>query len=108
MRGSPMNEQELLQLINRGESSTVQFKERLPHPNSLANELIAFSNSRGGKIIFGVNDKTGDLHGLSFVEIQEINQQLVNIASQKVYPPVYLITETVSVKDNHIIIVSIE
>ncbi|MCL1813245.1 MAG: putative DNA binding domain-containing protein [Treponema sp.] len=103
-----MNEQELLQLINRGESSTVQFKERLPHPNSLANELIAFSNSRGGKIIFGVNDKTGDLHGLSFVEIQEINQQLVNIASQKVYPPVYLITETVSVKDNHIIIVSIE
>jgi len=102
-----MNEQELEGIISGGESSTVQFKERLPHPDSLAHEMIAFSNSRGGKIIFGVNDKTGELHGFSFSEIQQINQQIVNIASQKVYPPVYLETETVSVKDNKIIVVSI-
>jgi predicted HTH transcriptional regulator len=103
-----MNEQELLQIISGGESSTVQFKERLPHPDSLAHEIIAFSNSRGGKIIFGVNDKTGDLHGLSFAEIQQINQQIVNVASQKVYPPIYLTTETVSAEGNQIVIVSIE
>jgi predicted HTH transcriptional regulator len=103
-----LTEQELLQIINGGESSTVQFKERLPHPDSLAHEMIAFSNSRGGKIIFGVNDKTGELNGLSFGEIQQINQQIVNIASQKVYPPVYLETETVSVNGNQIAIVSIE
>ena len=103
-----MNEQELLKIIKGGESTTVQFKERMPHPDSLAHELIAFSNSRGGIIIFGVNDKTGELHGLSFNEIQQINQQVVNIASQKVYPPVYLTTDTVSVKDNHLVIISIE
>jgi ATP-dependent DNA helicase RecG len=103
-----MNEQELLQIINGGESSTVRFKECLPHPDSLAHEMIAFSNSHGGKIIFGVNDKTGKLHGFSFSEIQHINQQIVNIASQKVYPPVYLETETVSVKDNQLVVVSIE
>jgi len=103
-----MNEQELLTIINNGESSKAQFKERLPHPDSLAHEMIAFSNSRGGKIIFGVNDKTGELNGLSFSEIQQINQQVVNIASQKVYPPVYLETETVSVKGNQIVVVSIE
>jgi len=103
-----MNEQELIKIINSGESSTAQFKERLPHPDSLAQEMIAFSNSHGGKIIFGVNDKTGELNGLSFSEIQQINQQVVNIASQKVYPPVYLETETVSVKDNQIVVVSIQ
>ena len=103
-----MNEQELLQIIGGGESSTIQFKERLPHPDSLAHEIIAFSNSRGGKIIFGVNDKTGDLHGLSFGEIQQINQQVVNVASQKVYPPVYLTSDTVSIDGNQIVIVSIE
>jgi len=103
-----MNEQELLQIINGGESSTAQFKERLPHPDSLAHEMIAFSNSHGGKIIFGVNNKTGELHRLSFSEIQQINQQVLNIASQKVYPPVYLETETVSVKDNKIVVVSIQ
>jgi len=103
-----MNEQELLTIINSGESSKAQFKERLPHPDSLAHEMIAFSNSHGGKIIFGVNDKTGELNGLSFSEIQQINQQIVNIASQKVYPPVYLETETISVKGNQIVVVSIE
>jgi len=103
-----MTEQELLTIINGGESSKAQFKERLPHPDSLAHEMIAFSNSHGGKIIFGVNDKTGKLNGLSFSEIQQINQQVVNIASQKVYPPVYLETETVSVKSNQIVVVSIE
>jgi len=103
-----MTEQELLQIIKGGESSSVQFKERLPNQDSLAHEMIAFSNSRGGKIIFGVNDKTGELNGLSFGEIQQINQQIVNTASQKVYPPVYLETETVSVEGNQIVVVSIE
>jgi predicted HTH transcriptional regulator len=99
---------ELQSIIKRGESSKVQFKERMPHNDSLAHELIAFSNSQGGIIIFGVNDKTGELNGLSFAEIQQINQQMVNIASQKVYPPVYLVTETVTVNDNQLIVVSVE
>jgi predicted HTH transcriptional regulator len=103
-----MNGQELLEIINGGESSKVQFKERLPHHDSLAHELIAFSNSKGGIIIIGVNDKTGAIKGLSFSEIQQINQQLVNIASQKVYPPVYITTETVTVNDNRLIVVNIE
>jgi ATP-dependent DNA helicase RecG len=103
-----MIEQELLNIIGGGESSTVQFKERMPHSDSMAHEMIAFSNSHGGKIIIGVNDKTGELNGLSFSEIQEINRQIVNIASQKVYPPVYIVTETVSVKGNQLVVVSIE
>ena len=80
----------------------------MPHPDSLAHELIAFSNSQGGVIIFGVNDKNGDLNGLSFSEIQKINQQLVNIASQKVYPPVFIKTETIKANDNQCVIVNIE
>jgi predicted HTH transcriptional regulator len=103
-----MDEQELLHLINGGESSKVQFKERMPNPDSLAHELIAFSNSKGGIIIFGVNDKTGEINGLSFNEIQQINQQLVNTASQKVYPPVFLTTETVAIKDNKVVVAAID
>ena len=103
-----MTEIEILQLIQGGETSKIQFKERLPHPDSFAQELIAFSNSQGGFILFGVNDKTGELKGLSFSEIQELNQQMVNIASQKVFPPVYLQTETLSVNDQRIVAVSIQ
>jgi len=79
-----MTESELLQIIESGESSKVQFKERLPNPDSFAHELIAFSNSKGGQIILGVNDKTGNIKGFNFTEIQQINQQIVNIASQKI------------------------
>jgi len=103
-----MNDQELLKIINGAESSAVQFKERMPQHDGFAHELIAFSNSRGGTIIFGVNDKTGELHGFTFTEIQQLNQQIVNIASQKVYPPVYITTETVSVKNNQLVVVYVE
>jgi predicted HTH transcriptional regulator len=103
-----MDSTELLTIIKRGESSKVQFKERLPHIDSLAHELIAFANTHGGFLLIGVNDKTGDINGLSFGEIQQINQQIVNVASQKVYPPVYLITETVTVNDNQLLVVNIE
>jgi predicted HTH transcriptional regulator len=103
-----MEEHELVALIRKGESSKVQFKERLPHIDRIAHEIIAFSNSQGGIIIFGVNDRTGALNGLSFTEIQEINQQLANAASQKVYPPMFLTTETLLVNNNHLLIASIE
>jgi predicted HTH transcriptional regulator len=103
-----MNEKELFDLIQGGESSKVQFKERLPHVDNLAHEMIAFSNSRGGLILFGINDKTGALNGLSFHEIQELNRQIVNVASQKVFPPIVVTTETVSVQGNHLVAVTID
>jgi len=103
-----MNEKELLELIGLGESSKVQFKERMPNLDSMAHELIAFSNSKGGAIIFWVNDKTGEPSGLSFEEIQQINRQIVNVASQKVRPPVFLATETVTLGDSRLLVVSIE
>jgi predicted HTH transcriptional regulator len=87
-----MEARELLAPINGGESSKVQLKERLPHIDSLAHEIIAFSNSQGGMIVFGVQDKTGNITGLSFAEIREINGQIVNAASQKVFPPVFVTT----------------
>lgn len=45
-----MKASEILEIIQQGESSKVQFKEKLPHTDSLAHELIAFSNSKGGII----------------------------------------------------------
>lgn len=54
-----MNAIELLDIINTGETSRVQLKERISSIDSLAGEMIAISNSLGGMIIVGVKDKTG-------------------------------------------------
>lgn len=99
---------ELLELIQKGESSKVQFKERLPHQDSLAQEMAAFSNSEGGIILVGINDKTGALNGLSYDEIQTINRKLVEVASQQVFPPIIISTETVNANGNNIIVVGIK
>ena len=102
-----METSELVDIINRGESSKVQFKERMPHIESMAQEMVAFSNAEGGLIIFGVNDKTGELNGLSFSEIASTNSQLANIASNNVLPPIFIKTETVSVNGNNLVVATI-
>lgn len=99
---------ELLDIISRGESSTAQFKERVNDAYSIATEMVAFSNSQGGLLIVGVNDKTGALNGLSFDEIQATNQLLVNAASDNVKSPITIFTEQVSIDAHTIIVVNIK
>ncbi len=99
---------ELLNVIARWESSTVQFKERVNDAYSIATEMVAFSNSLGGFIIIGVNDKTGDLNGLSYGEIQATNQLLANAASDNVKSPITIFTGQVSVNEQTLIFVCIK
>mgnify|MGYP000075573865 CR=1 FL=1 len=63
-----MNSKELQLIIKCGETSTVQFKERFPNQDSIAAEMVAMSNARGGMILFGIKDKTGEIIGLSYQE----------------------------------------
>lgn len=102
-----MDALELLELIEKGETSSIQFKERLPDPYKLGTEMVAFSNTSGGLIIVGVNDKTGELNGLSFDELHSANQLLANVSSDHVKSPIYISTETVKVQEHHIIVATI-
>lgn len=64
----------------------MQFKERIDDNYSIGTELVAFSNSRGGWLLIGVRDKTGEMNPLSYDETQDANQRLSNIATQNVDP----------------------
>ena len=50
---------DVLKQIEAGEVSGVQFKERILDKYDIACELVAFSNSHGGKLVVGIKDKTG-------------------------------------------------
>lgn len=52
-----MNEIDIIQQINSGEVSKMQFKERLLDSYDIGCELVAFSNARGGTLVVGVKDK---------------------------------------------------
>lgn len=88
---------ELLDIIGAGETSKVQFKREIGSDDSIAAEMIAFSNSKGGIILFGIEDKKGDVLGLDYQQLQTINNKIAQIANDKVKPQIFLFTEVVSI-----------
>ena len=102
-----MNAEELLKTIKKGESSTVQFKVRINDAYKVGTKMVAFTNTKGGKIIIGVDDKTGDLNGLSFKEIEETNQLLANAATNNVKPPIFITTETAEINGNNLLVAEV-
>lgn len=106
-----MNTVELLSLISTGETSKVQFKELLPHKDSVAQEIVAMSNSLGGVILLGVEDVTGEIKGLSAEQIEEYDRTISQVADN-IKPIVYITTEVVKVdvgqSEKNILIVHIK
>lgn len=102
-----MNNNELPDLIANGETTKVQFKVDVNNVISIAQEMVAFSNTKGGLILIGVDDKTGNIDGLSFQDIQRINNLLATAAQDHVKSPIFISTETVSVNQKKVIAVTI-
>ena len=99
---------DILEQINAGEVSGVQFKERALDKYDIGCELVAFSNARGGKLVVGVNDKTGKINALSYSEVQETTNLLSDIASENVVPSILINVETVAVEDGSLVVATIK
>lgn len=102
-----MTPTELKKQISLGEDSRRQFKSDVTNADSLAAEMVAFSNSDGGRIYIGVAD-CGEITGFGSSDILRINQLISNAASQNVRSPVSPTTENVAVdRDKLVIVVSV-
>ncbi len=51
-----MNRRLLLELIEEGENLQCEFKRHFTTPEKIAREMIAFANTKGGYVIFGIDD----------------------------------------------------
>ena len=99
---------DILKLIKAGEVSGVQFKERILDKYDIACELVAFSNSHGGKLVVGIKDKTGETNALSYSEVQETTNLLSDIASENVVPSILIKIDTVEVEDGNLVIATVK
>ena len=97
---------EILTILSQGEDSLNQFKKNITNADSLAAEIIAFSNGQGGKLFVGVDDD-GAVTGLSKEDIQRLNQLVSNTASQHVLPAVNPTTIISTINDQRILIVDV-
>ena len=102
-----MTQEELKDIARCGETTTIQFKEQFTGQKEIAKEMIAFANTLGGQIFFGIKDNTGELVGLSYDEIQTISRELGNAANEHVRPTIYITTDVVRADDQHFLVCAV-
>jgi ATP-dependent DNA helicase RecG len=105
-----MEPSELLEIVSRGEDGAHQFKSDVTNGNSLAAEIVAFSNSGGGRILIGVNDD-GGLSGLGTGRLsgeRGLNQLISNVATNMVKPSVNVSTENILLPGGLVIVLTVQ
>lgn len=85
-RGVTMTIEEIL----AGESKNVEFKETLPEKSiKYMKSVVAFANGTGGKIIFGIADKTREVVGFDkedvFKKMDAIRELIINAMVHRSY-----------------------
>lgn len=96
---------ELNELIENGENDRVEFKRKFSSPEKIAKEMIAFANSKGGKILFGIDDDKS----IRGVESEKGELELISTAAGfYCEPEVEFTTEIMLLKNKDIVIVNIE
>ena len=105
-----MTQEELLRLRDTAEQTRVQFKERVTRDNKydVSCEMVAQSNYHGGRIVVGIDDKTGRVNPLSYQEVQETTNLLGNLASEGVVPQVLLDIESVAVDGGSVVVATVK
>ncbi len=104
MRDSPA---EVLERIRRGEDSFLELMEVVfsddelkgPDRKTLADELAAFANCRGGHVVLGVRDATRDVVGIPPDRIHLVERLIAEAVDRSVDPPLDVAIRHVSFPD---------
>ncbi|MEX0602864.1 MAG: ATP-binding protein [Bacteroidota bacterium] len=100
-----MNYKDIDILLEEGEGFTVEFKRKVSSPEKIARTMIGFANTRGGSIVFGVDDDK------SIVGIESEKAEVEMIRTAGLYhsdPPIEPVIEIVAYKGKDLILVTIE
>ncbi|MGI8555181.1 MAG: AlbA family DNA-binding domain-containing protein [Pyrinomonadaceae bacterium] len=95
---------ELLRLIRGGEDTYLELKVKLSNPERIAQGIVAFANTAGGVIIFGVSDQLR-IEGVDYPET--VQAELVRICREEIYPPLVPFIDVISF-DNGRVVVTLE
>ena len=91
----------LLAKIRLGEDSFLELKEvrlagnrvRAPHRDSLADELAAFANAKGGVCVLGVDDESREILGIPVEALDTVTDFVRELCTDSVTPPLYPVIE---------------
>jgi len=99
-----VNRRELLELIEEGENIQCEFKRMFTTPLKIAREIIAFANTKGGFIIFGVDDDR-EVIG---VESEKSEAEMIKDAAENYCePPVEYSIDFIELYGKEVVVVSV-
>ncbi len=91
-----------------GESKNIEYKAEVPDKSEkYMKTVVAFANGRGGKIIFGVDDKTLNVIGMDTDNIYQTVDAITNAISDACEPPIRPDVALQTVGDKTVIITEI-
>ncbi|MBU3075043.1 AlbA family DNA-binding domain-containing protein [Clostridium estertheticum] len=94
---------EIVNLISKGDSDRVEFRNHSGGPNLLGKIISSFANASGGKLILGVNNK-GKISGCNKNDVMET----YNKAKEKLIPCPNVSIEFIEINEKVLAIISIE
>lgn len=98
-----MRSEEFEQLLAQREGETLEFKQDMPSSSDLAKLVTAFYNTRGGTILFGVQDEMRRLVGVA--NPQGIEEGIVNILRARCSLDVMPVIECISYQGLEFVVV---
>ncbi len=100
-----MNYKDIKALVDEGEGFQLEFKRKVSSPEKIAKALVGFANTKGGTILFGIDDD----HSIVGVESEKSEVEMIhNVAEYHCEPPVETEIEIVSYKGKDVIVVFVE
>ncbi|MHB1687727.1 MAG: AlbA family DNA-binding domain-containing protein [Ignavibacteriaceae bacterium] len=99
-----MKRSELKELIDKGENLQCEFKRKFSSPEKIAREMIAFANTIGGYILFGIDDDKS----IVGVESEKSETELItDTAKNYCEPPLEFNIEYMDMYGKEIVIVKV-
>lgn len=70
-----------------GEDKNIEFKRKIPHNHDkFLKDIIAFSNTFGGKVIIGIEDETSVVYGIGKQNAFKSSDSISNMISDACTP----------------------
>lgn len=95
-------------MLFSGESKNIEYKVTVPDKSEkYMKTVVAFANGRGGKIVFGIDDKTLDIVGMDVDNIYKTMDAITNAICDACEPAIRPDVALQTVKDKTVIVVEI-
>jgi ATP-dependent DNA helicase RecG len=98
-----LSQQDLIDIISKGENAYVEFKEEKIKPNDLAGEIVSFANLEGGTIIIGVSDD-GLIKGIT---LEDFEEKIMNICRNNCIPNIIPFYQEINIDDSRVAVITI-